>query len=114
MSEGYLPSPAERHAVSVDVVIFSLREGDLKVLLIRRATPPFKGKWAIPGGFVRANESLEEAALRELEEETGVGDVYLEQLYTFGAPKRDPRGRIITVAYFALVADDVSTHAGQE
>lgn len=114
MSEGYLPSPADRHAVSVDVVIFSLREGDLKVLLIRRAAPPFKGKWAIPGGFVRANESLEEAALRELEEETGVRDVYLEQLYTFGAPKRDPRGRIITVAYFALVADDVSPHAGRE
>jgi 8-oxo-dGTP diphosphatase len=114
MSEGYLPSPTERHAVSVDVVIFSLREGDLKVLLIRRAAPPFKGKWAIPGGFVRANESLEEAALRELEEETGVRNVYLEQLYTFGAPKRDPRGRIITVAYFALVADDVSPHAGRE
>ncbi len=114
MSEGYLPSPTERHTVSVDVVIFSLREGDLKVLLIRRASPPFKSKWAIPGGFVRANESLEEAALRELEEETGVRDVYLEQLYTFGAPKRDPRGRIITVAYFALVADDVSTQAGKE
>ena len=114
MSEGYLPSPAERHTVSVDVVIFSLREGDLKVLLIRRAAPPFKGKWAIPGGFVRAHESLEEAALRELAEETGVGDVYLEQLYTFGAPKRDPRGRIITVAYFALVVDDVSPQAGQE
>jgi len=114
MSEGYLPSPTERPAVSVDVVIFSLREGDLKVLLIRRAAPPFKGKWAIPGGFVRANESLEEAALRELEEETGVQEVYLEQLYTFGEPKRDPRGRIITVAYFALVVDDVSTHAGAE
>jgi 8-oxo-dGTP diphosphatase len=73
------------------------------VLLVRRANPPFSGFWAIPGGFVQTDESLEVAALRELEEETGVTDVYTEQLYTFGNPDRDPRTRVITVAYFALV-----------
>jgi len=112
MSEGYTPANAERPAVTVDVVIFSLRDSDLKVLLIRRAAPPFKGKWAIPGGYVHPDEALDEAAQRELEEETGLPDVYLEQLYTFGAPKRDPRGRVITVAYFALVSDDVTVRAG--
>jgi 8-oxo-dGTP diphosphatase len=112
MSAGYTPSPSERPAVTVDVVIFSLRDGDLKVLLIRRASPPHKGKWAVPGGYVHHNESLNEAALRELEEETGLRDVYLEQLYTFGDPKRDPRGRVITVAYFALVCDAAAPRAG--
>ena len=111
---GYLPEVVERPALSVDVVAFSLRENDLKVLLIRRGAPPYKGKWAIPGGFVRLNEGLDEAALRELEEETGVRDGYLEQLYTFGALKRDPRGRVVTVAYFALVPDDVQARAGDE
>jgi len=114
MSEGYTPANAERPAVTVDVVIFSLRDSDLKVLLIRRAAPPFKGKWAIPGGYVHPDEALDEAAQRELEEETGLPDVYLEQLYTFGAPKRDPRGRVITVAYFALVSDDVTLRAGDD
>ena len=114
MTEGYTPPGAERPAVTVDVVIFSLREADLKALLIRRAFPPFKGKWAVPGGFVHRDEALDEAALRELEEETGLRDVYLEQLYTFGALKRDPRGRVISVAYFALVSDDVSSRAGDD
>jgi len=114
MSEGYTPANAERPAVTVDVVIFSLRDSDLKVLLIRRAAPPFKGKWAIPGGYLHADEALDEAARRELGEETGLRDVYLEQLYTFGAPKRDPRGRVITVAYFALVSDDVTARAGDD
>lgn len=93
-------------AVTVDVIIFTLRDKSLQVLLVRRQNEPFAGMWAIPGGFVDIHESLEEAALRELEEETGVRDVYLEQLYTFGAPDRDPRGRTITVAYFAVVAAD--------
>ncbi|RLC66759.1 MAG: NUDIX hydrolase [Chloroflexi bacterium] len=92
-----------RPSVTVDVIIFTLRDDELQVLLIRRKRPPFQGMWAIPGGFIHIDESLEEAALRELEEETGVRDVYLEQLYTFGDVDRDPRGRVITVAYFALV-----------
>ena len=92
-----------RPSVTVDLVIFTIAENDLKVLLIRRAGEPFKGRWALPGGFVEIDESLEKAAARELKEEAGVTDVYLEQLYTFGEPKRDPRGRVISVAYFALV-----------
>ena len=92
-----------RPSVTVDVVIFTIADDDLKVLLIRRGAEPFKGKWALPGGFVNMNESLERAAARELKEEVGVSDVYLEQLFTFGEPKRDPRGRVISVCYFALV-----------
>jgi len=104
-----------RPSVTVDVIIFTLRGDELQALLIRRRNPPFKGMWAIPGGFVSVDESLEEAALRELEEETGVRDVYLEQLYTFGSLGRDPRGRVITVAYFALVpADAVHPLAGSD
>lgn len=114
MSSGYRPAPADRPALSVDVVIFSLRHGALHVLLIRRAAPPYKGKWAIPGGFVESGESLEEAARRELQEETHLSDVYVEQLYTFGDPKRDPRGRVVTVAYFALVPEDVLARAGDD
>lgn len=90
-------------SVTVDIVIFTIQGNELKVLLVKRDVEPFKGKWAIPGGFVRVEESLEEAAKRELQEETGVKNVYLEQLYTFGKPKRDPRGRIITVSYMALI-----------
>jgi 8-oxo-dGTP diphosphatase len=90
-------------SVTVDLVIFTIAEDDLKVLLIRRGQEPFKGRWALPGGFVEIDESLERAAARELQEEVGVTNVYLEQLYTFGDPKRDPRGRVISVSYFALV-----------
>jgi 8-oxo-dGTP diphosphatase len=92
--------------VTVDIVIFTLREGSLQVLLVKRGVPPFEGQYAIPGGFIREGESLEEAAFRELYEEAGVRNVFLEQLYTFGDPKRDPRGRVITVAYYALIASD--------
>jgi len=95
--------------VTVDIVIFTLREASLQVLLVKRGVPPFAGQHAIPGGFLREGESLEEAALRELYEETGVRTVYLEQLYTFGDPGRDPRGRVITVAYYALVSSDKLT-----
>ena len=90
-------------AVTVDIVIFTIKDNDLQVLLVKRKYPPFEGMWAIPGGFVLEKESLENAARRELQEETGVSDVYLEQLYTFGNPDRDPRGRIVTVSYFALI-----------
>ena len=89
--------------LTVDCVVFGLDEQDLKILLIQRANDPYKGSWAIPGGFVDPDESLEQAALRELREETGVQDVFLEQLYTFGDVKRDPRRRIVTVAYYVLV-----------
>jgi 8-oxo-dGTP diphosphatase len=101
-------------ATSVDVVIFTLRADDLQVLLVRRKHAPFEGRWAIPGGFVEADESLEAAARRELKEETGVRDVYLEQLYTFGDPKRDPRGRVVTVAYLALVPAPLAVQAGDD
>lgn len=93
----------ERPSVTVDVVMMSLRQRDLQVLLIKRRSWPYEGMWAIPGGFVNIDESLETAAKRELQEETGVQDVYLEQLYTFGDPGRDPRTRVITVVYFALL-----------
>jgi 8-oxo-dGTP diphosphatase len=95
----------QRPLVMVDVVIFTLRDDDLQVLLIRRRRPPQEGMWAIPGGAIGLDEALEAAALRTLEEETGLKDVYLEQLYTFGEPTRDPRERAITVAYFAAVPD---------
>jgi 8-oxo-dGTP diphosphatase len=91
-----------RPALAVDCVVFGLDETDLKVLLIQRKLPPFQHAWALPGGFVRVDESLDEAARRELEEEAGVTDVFLEQLYTFGAPDRDPRERVVSVAYYAL------------
>jgi 8-oxo-dGTP diphosphatase len=93
-------------AVTTDIVIFTIRDERLKLLLIRRGGSPFKGKWALPGGFVGIDESLEDCARRELEEETGVSGVYLEQLYTVGAPDRDPRERVITVAYYALIPSD--------
>jgi len=93
-------------AVTTDIVIFTIRQDELKVLLIKRALPPFQREWALPGGFVNLDESLEAGARRELEEETGVKGVYLEQLYTFGAPDRDPRERVITVAYYALIPSD--------
>src|SRR5215469_5983552 len=99
----YDASKYERPSVTVDVVMMSLRQRDLQVLLIKRRSWPYEGMWAIPGGFVNIRESLEEAAKRELQEETGVQDVYLEQLYTFSDPERDPRTRVITVVYFALL-----------
>lgn len=100
---GYDPSKYEKPSVTVDLVIFTLQGGALHLLVVKRGVEPFKGDWALPGGFLKMDESLEEAARRELEEETGVRDVYLEQLYTFGDVDRDPRMRIITVAYTALV-----------
>jgi 8-oxo-dGTP diphosphatase len=92
-----------RPAVTTDCVIFGFDGHDLNILLIERGIEPYKGRWALPGGFVKMDESTEEGALRELEEETGVKNVFIEQLYTFSDPDRDPRGRVISVAYFALV-----------
>src|SRR5919108_2728491 len=92
-----------RAALTVDCVVFGFDEGELKVLLIERGLEPFKGRWALPGGFVRVDETLDEAARRELEEEAGLKNIFLEQLYTFGAVDRDPRERVVSVAYYALV-----------
>lgn len=92
-----------RPAVTVDCVVFGIDEEDLKVLLIQRNLEPFEGSWAFPGGFVHMEEGLADAARRELREETGLDRVYLEQLFTFGDVARDPRGRVVSVAYYALV-----------
>lgn len=115
-----------RAALAVDCVVFGVHLSNpkhpLKVLLISRADEPFKGEWALPGGHVlvkdnpkNQGESLEAAARRELHEETGIKISYLEQLYTFGEPGRDPRGRVVSVAYYALVkAGDYEVHAGSD
>lgn len=92
-----------RPALTVDCVVFGLDDTDLKVLLIERGLPPFEGEWALPGGFVHVDETLDEAARRELAEETGLEKIFLEQLYTFSALDRDPRERVVSVAYYALV-----------
>ena len=103
-----------KHLVTVDIVLFTIRDRRLHVLLIKRLAKPHQGSYALPGGFVKKKESLDEAARRELNEETGVDQVYLEQLYTFGAPDRDPRGRVVTVAYYALVPNTYSLSAGTD
>lgn len=95
-----------RPALTVDCVVFGFDGAGLQVLLIKRGIEPFLGAWALPGGFVRMEEDLESAARRELEEETSLRDVFLEQLYTFGSPERDPRGRVVSVAWYALVRPD--------
>ena len=92
-----------RPALTADCVVFGLDNEDLKVLLIQRDLEPFAGQWALPGGFAVVGESIEEAARRELAEETGLKGIFLEQLYTFSDPDRDPREHVVTVAYFALV-----------
>ncbi|MDB6076326.1 MAG: hydrolase [Akkermansiaceae bacterium] len=95
-----------RPSLTVDCVVFGFDGNGLQVLLIRRGLVPFLGCWALPGGFVLMDEDLETAARRELQEETSLREVFLEQLQTFGAPGRDPRGRVVSVAYFALVRPD--------
>ena len=92
-----------RPSLTVDCVVFGLDEQELKIMLIKRDLEPFAGKWALPGGFVNLDETLEEAARRELREETGIEKIFLEQLYTFGAVDRDPRERVVSIAYYALV-----------
>ena len=112
----YNPNDYERPSVTTDILIFTISKNfKLQLLLIKRKKNPFIDKWAIPGGFVNMDESLEEGALRELKEETGVENVYLEQLYTFGNPSRDPRMRVISVAYLALVSmDKLQISAGDD
>lgn len=94
------------HEITVDVVILTIKDNTLKVLLVKRTNEPFKGRWAIPGGFIRLSENLDEAALRILKEKTSVENIYLEQLYTFGDPLRRADARVITCAYFALVREN--------
>lgn len=102
--------------LTVDAVVFGYKPDEgISVLLIKRKHDPYKGAWAIPGGFVEADEALEDAVARELKEETGIEVNYLEQLYTFGSPKRDPRKRIVSVAYYALVKPDIyEVHAADD
>jgi 8-oxo-dGTP diphosphatase len=92
-----------QHAIAVDVVLFTIQGGTLKLLLVKPDRPLARGAWSLPGGLVEPDESVDDAALRELQEATNIGNIYLEQLYTFGEPPRDPRGRVVTVAYYALV-----------
>ena len=94
------------HEITVDIVILTMREDSLQVLLVKRNNEPFKDKWAIPGGYVRMSENLDEAAMRILKEKTAVENIYLEQLYTFGDPLRHPVSRVITCAYFALIRSE--------
>jgi 8-oxo-dGTP diphosphatase len=103
----YDPAAFPAVAVTVDLAVLTIRDDRLSVLLIRRGEAPFRGRWALPGGFVRPDEDLDHAAARELEEETGLprGRVHLEQLASYGDPRRDPRMRVVTVAYLALAPD---------
>ena len=97
------------HEITVDIVILTIKNDALQALLVKRNNEPFKDKWAIPGGYVRMSENLDEAAMRVLKEKTDVENIYLEQLYTFGDPLRHPVSRVITCAYFALIrAEDVN------
>ena len=106
MTQGSFTYPYPRPMVVVDAAVFTIRERRLDVLLIKRGHAPFEGMWALPGGFVDMDEELDVAAARELEEETGVRGVRLEQYHAFGGLGRDPRGRVITVAYLGVVASE--------
>lgn len=103
---GYDPAHFERPSLAVDIVLIGIRNAALATVLVRRSEHPQRGRWALPGGFLRMTESLDSCAARVLREKAGVAGVYLEQLYTFGAPKRDPRTRIVSVAYYSLVPPD--------
>ena len=103
------------HEITVDVVILTIINNAIQVLLVKRLNEPFKDKWAIPGGYVRLSENLDQAALRVLKQRTNVDNIYLEQLYTFGDPLRHPNSRVITCAYFALVrAEDIKIISSPE
>ena len=110
----YNPSDYPPVAVTVDIVLLTIRADALAVLLIRRGVEPFRGSYALPGGFIQPTEDLAEAAARELAEETGVQDVHLEQLASYGAPDRDPRMRVVSVAYLALAPNPPTVTAGSD
>lgn len=123
--EGYDANQFYRFSVAADIVAFSvseevrsnyrkLPEKKLRILMIKRGEYPFKGEWALPGGFVREDETTEETARRELEEETGVKEIYMEQLYTFSEPNRDPRTRVISTAYIALLNTNPKLRATED
>lgn len=116
MTGAYDPSDHPPFAVTVDLVVLTVREGSLQVLLVRRGSPPFKGRLALPGGFVHPDEGLLAAASRELAEETGVHieHAHLEQLATYGEPRRDPRLRVVSVAHLALIPDAATPRAGTD
>ncbi|MEU7577373.1 NUDIX domain-containing protein [Streptomyces sp. NPDC041068] len=113
--QGYDKHAFEPFAVTVDLAVFTIRDGALHVLLVERGQEPFAGRWALPGGFVLPDESAEQAAGRELAEETGIADVsglHLEQVRTYSAPDRDPRMRVVSVAFAALVPDPPEARGG--
>ena len=112
----YDPSDYPPFAVTADLVVLTLRDEALQALLVRRSGKPYAGRWALPGGFTQVDEDIEDAAYRELAEEAGVGrgDVVLEQLRTYGAPRRDPRMRVVSVAWLALGADLPDPRAGSD
>ncbi len=110
-ARGAYTYPYPRPALTADCVVFTVDQDQLQVLVIRRGQAPFEGRWALPGGFVQEDETVEAAARRELWEETGLRDIYLEQLYTMSRVDRDPRGRIISVAHLALVRRGLHTLA---
>ena len=112
--EGYRPADYPPVAVTADVVLLTIHDDALAALLIRRGGEPFRGSYALPGGFVQPDEDLATAAARELAEETGVSDLHLEQLGTYGAPDRDPRMRVVSVAYLALTPDPPAVVGGSD
>src|SRR5262245_61750361 len=113
--EGYDPSQFPAFAVTVDIVILTMSEGELRVLLVRRGVEPYQGRWAIPGGFKRPNETLDEAATRELREETSIdGAALLTQFGAYGDPKRDPRMNVVTIAYLAVLPEVTGIVAGTD
>lgn len=101
-------------AVAVDIILITSDNGYIKILLIRRKNEPYKGKWALPGGFVKEKEELTDAAERELKEETGVSGIRLEQLHAFGSVERDPRGRVVSIAYIALQPKETIVRADSD
>ena len=112
MTRRTAPVDFDHPYLAVDVALLTAQAGALHALIVRRSAAPFEGAWAVPGGFVRTDESLDEAAARILHDKADVGQVYLEQLYTFGSVDRDPRTRVVTVAYYALVPAERLVAAG--